>query len=101
MEYRNLGRSGLRVSRIAFGGAHIGELLTEADTEKVVHAAWDHGINTFYTSDSYNNGRAEEILGKALKPRREDVVIISKVGTYVGGEALASHDPSNRDEAAL
>jgi len=101
MEYQNLGRSGLRVSRIAFGGAHIGELLSQEQTERVVHAAWDHGINTFYTSDSYNHGRAEEILGKALKSRRDDVVLISKVGTYVGGEAAASHDPKQRDEAAL
>ena len=105
MEYRNLGQSGLRVSRIIFGGAHIGELLSEEQTAPVVHAAWEHGINTFYTADSYNGGRAEEILGKVLKPRRDDVVLIVKVGAYVGQDGKSydwvSNDPTGLDEAAL
>jgi aryl-alcohol dehydrogenase-like predicted oxidoreductase len=99
MHYRNLGTTGLKVSRLFFGGAHIGEVIDARKTEELVRAAWDAGINTFYTSNKYNNGAAEEILGKAVKPRREDCVLIMKTGYRVGtatvpvddAERLATH----------
>jgi aryl-alcohol dehydrogenase-like predicted oxidoreductase len=94
VEYRNLGRTGLMVSRLIFGGAHIGELLDEAAATDLIHAAWDAGINTFYSADDYNRGAAEEILGKVIKPRRDDMVLITKVGYRIGqtgAEWLALH----------
>jgi aryl-alcohol dehydrogenase-like predicted oxidoreductase len=110
MEYRTLGTTGLKVSRLFFGGAHIGEVIDARKTEELVHAAWDVGINTFYTSNKYNNGAAEELLGKAVKPRREDSILIMKTGYRVGtasvpvndAERLATHGESGTiDHAAM
>lgn len=92
MEYRNLGSTGLKVSRLFFGGAHIGEVIDARKTEELVHAAWEHGINTFYTANKYNNGAAEEILGRAVKPRRDDCVLIMKTGYRVGSSAVPVSD---------
>ncbi|MFI6320733.1 aldo/keto reductase family protein [Nonomuraea sp. NPDC050556] len=81
MEYRALGASGLRISEIVFGNwltldGQIGEDAQEA----CVRAALDTGIMTFDTADVYSGGRAEEVLGRALKgTRREELVIATKV----------------------
>lgn len=81
MEYRALGASGLRISEIVFGNwltldGQIGEETQEA----CVKAALDAGIMTFDTADVYSGGRAEEVLGRALKgTRREELVIATKV----------------------
>lgn len=96
MEYRNLGTTGLKVSCLFFGGAHIGEIIDARKTTELVHAAWDHGINTFYTANKYNNGRAEEILGPAVKPRRDDCVLIMKTGYRVGTADFPVSDAERR-----
>lgn len=87
MRYVALGNSGLRVSRLIFGGHHIGHDLDEKSSHSLVHAAWDHGINAFYTADFYNSGAAQRILGGVLKDRRDEVVIINKIGRGVGTES--------------
>lgn len=80
MEYRQVGNSGLRVSEIALGNwlTHGGSI--EDDTAiACVHAALDEDITFFDTADIYNNGRAEVVLGNALKDqKREDLVIATK-----------------------
>jgi aryl-alcohol dehydrogenase-like predicted oxidoreductase len=110
MEYRTLGQTGLKISRLMFGGAHIGEIIGSQETEALVHKAWDVGINTFYMSDKYNNGQGEEILGSAIKPRRDDCVLVIKVGYRVGSgdvpvtdaERLATHgEMGSVDHAAM
>lgn len=81
MRYRNLGASGLRVSEIALGNwiTHGGQIDEEA-AHACVHAALDEGIILFDTADVYSRGRAEEVLGRALKDvRREDCVIATKL----------------------
>jgi aryl-alcohol dehydrogenase-like predicted oxidoreductase len=81
MEYRHLGRSGLRVSEIAYGNwiTH-GSQIEEEAAIACVHAALDVGISTFDTADAYAAGRAEEILGRALSGvKRETVEIATKV----------------------
>lgn len=87
MEYRALGRTGLLVSAFAFGGAHIGEVIDADRTRELVKTAWDVGITAFYTADDYNNGRSEEILGRILSGRRDDVVLLVKAGYRVGTDA--------------
>ncbi len=80
MNYRNLGRSGLRVSEIALGSwLTLGSRVDFAATREIVQHAWDLGINFFDTADAYARGRAEEALGRALAeiPRRH-VVIATK-----------------------
>jgi aryl-alcohol dehydrogenase-like predicted oxidoreductase len=84
MQYRTLGHTGLLVSQAFFGGTFIGEFEDAASTQRLVDAAWDAGINTFYSADAYHNGRAEELLGRAIKPRRDEVNLLIKAGNRVG-----------------
>jgi len=81
MDYRHLGRSGLKVSEIAYGNwiTH-GSQVEEAAALACVQAALDEGITTFDTADAYARTRAETVLGKALHGvRRESVEICTKV----------------------
>ncbi|GAB7037993.1 MULTISPECIES: aldo/keto reductase family protein [Catenuloplanes] len=81
MEYRHLGRSGLLVSEISYGNwiTH-GSQVEEDAAVACVRAALEVGISTFDTADAYAGGRAEEVLGRALRgERRESVEILTKV----------------------
>jgi aryl-alcohol dehydrogenase-like predicted oxidoreductase len=81
MEYRRVGTSGLRVSEIALGNwlTHGGSIDNDMAIA-CVHAALDEDITFFDTADVYNKGRAETVLGEALKDqRREDLVVATKV----------------------
>jgi aryl-alcohol dehydrogenase-like predicted oxidoreductase len=81
MEYRHLGRSGLVISALAYGNwlTHGGQVEEEAATA-CVRTALDEGITTFDTADVYSGGRAEAVLGRALKGvRRESLEIFTKV----------------------
>src|SRR5687768_13581665 len=90
MEYKLLGRSGLRVSRLCLGTENFGPRTSEADACSIVDAALDAGINLLDTADIYgtdrpgdlaNKGRSEMIIGNALKRngRRDQVFIATKV----------------------
>ena len=81
MEFRRLGRSGLKVSEIAYGNWLTHGSQVEADQAKAcVHAALDLGITTFDTADVYAGTKAESVLGKALKgTRRESYELFTKV----------------------
>jgi aryl-alcohol dehydrogenase-like predicted oxidoreductase len=76
MGYRPLGSSGLRVSVVGLGCNNFGFGMEERDVAPVVAAALDHGINLFDTAAAY--GTSEERLGKALGPRRHEVIIATK-----------------------
>jgi aryl-alcohol dehydrogenase-like predicted oxidoreductase len=81
MEFRRLGRSGLKVSELAYGNwiTHGSQVEEDAATA-CVHTALDEGITTFDTADVYAGTRAEEVLGRALKgQRRESLEIFTKV----------------------
>src|SRR3954466_12230486 len=81
MEFRHLGRSGLKVSELAYGNwiTHGSQVEEEAATA-CVNAALEEGITTFDTADVYAGTRAEAVLGRALKgQRREGLEIFSKV----------------------
>ena len=85
MEYRYLGHSGLQVSVVGLGCNNFGGRTDEAQSVEVVNTAIDLGINLFDTSDSYGNrGGSEEILGRALKGKRRDVIIASKFSSPMG-----------------
>ena len=81
MEFRRLGRTGLKVSEIAYGNWLTHGSQVEADQAKAcVHAALDLGITTFDTADVYAGTKAETVLGKALKgTRRESYELFTKV----------------------
>ena len=84
MEYRNLGRSGLKVSLNGLGCNNFGMLIDEKQTAAVVGAALDEGINFFDTADIYGGGKSEEFLGRALGSRRQEAVIATKFGVPTG-----------------
>ena len=82
MEYNALGRTGLNVSRVGFGGGGIGQVWGETTRDeaiRAVHSALDLGINYFDVAPAYGNGKAEEALGLALEGRTEQVIIGTKV----------------------
>ncbi|MGH9296321.1 MAG: aldo/keto reductase, partial [Acidimicrobiales bacterium] len=86
MRYRALGASGLVVSVVGLGGNNFGGRLGFEDTNAVVHAALGAGITLIDTADSYGNkGGSEEMLGRALKGRRHDVVLATKFGSDMAG----------------
>ncbi len=82
MEYRQLGRTGLRVSALGFGCGSVGGLLVRGDHKDIVEAvayAIESGINYFDTARSYGDGRSETNLGLAIKELAAEVVIGTKV----------------------
>jgi aryl-alcohol dehydrogenase-like predicted oxidoreductase len=86
MEHRHLGRSGFKISEITYGNwiTHGGQVGADA-AKACVEAALDSGITSFDTADAYAGGRAEEILGEALKgQRREGLEIFTKLYWPVG-----------------
>ena len=80
MEYRNLGRSGLKVSTIGLGSwLTFGTTVAQSDADRIVHRAFELGVNLFDTADIYNKGEGELSLGQAVKGlRRESLVLASK-----------------------
>ena len=87
MSYRPLGRSGLVVSVVGLGCNNFGRKLDADGSRAVVDAALDVGINLFDTADIYGtpHGTSEEMLGAALKGRRDDVVLATKFGMDMAG----------------
>jgi len=81
MHYRRLGRSGLKVSEIALGAwATFGDQISEKTAIQLVHDAYEAGVNFFDNADVYASGKAETVMGKAIKDLpREALVISSKV----------------------
>lgn len=94
MEFRHLGRSGLQISEITYGNwlTHGSQVENDVATA-CVHRALDLGITTFDTADVYANGKAEEVLGEALKgQRRESLEIFTKVYWPVGPDPKGKND---------
>ncbi len=86
MQNRYLGKQGLKVSAIGYGCPTFGGKLSDADERrdiKVIHRAIDLGVNFIDTAD-HNNGNNEELLAKALKGKRDQVVLASKFGNMRG-----------------
>lgn len=85
MEYRNLGKAGVKVSAIGIGCNQFGGKVDAAGTKAVVHRALDEGINFFDTANVYSNGASEEFVGAALEGQRDRVVLATK-GRFKMGE---------------
>ncbi len=113
MEYRQLGRSGLRVSTITlgtmgFGGTGWASAVGQIDVEgarKQINLARDAGVNLIDTADVYSSGASEEIVGQALGSDREDVLIATKVRMPMGDgpndAGLSRHHIIRAAEASL
>lgn len=106
MQYSRLGNTGLIVSRLSFGvmtfGAGSGDdplnsvwKTAQNEANRLIDRAIDSGINLFDAADMYAGGQSEEMLGRALGPRRKDVVISTKVG-FRSGDAVLQAGASMR-----
>ena len=84
MDYRYLGKSGLKVSTVGVGCNNFGSGMDQAATSAVVNKALDVGITLFDTADCYGQTKSEEFLGKALGARRMDVIVATKFGIPLG-----------------
>jgi aryl-alcohol dehydrogenase-like predicted oxidoreductase len=86
VRYRRLGTTGIEVSPFALGTMMFGAIGNpdRADCMRIIHAALDAGINVVDTADMYGEGESEEIVGEALRGRREDVVLATKVHFPMG-----------------
>jgi aryl-alcohol dehydrogenase-like predicted oxidoreductase len=92
MEYRPLGRTGVQVSKLCLGTMMLGAWgnTDREDSIRIIRAALDAGINFVDTADVYSAGESEEIVGKALRGRRDDVVLATKVSVPM------DDDPNHR-----
>ncbi len=84
MEYRSLGRSGVKVSVIGLGGNQFGGKVDQATTARIVHSAMERGLNFIDTADTYQGGRSEEYLGAALADRWDRIVLATKLRSRTG-----------------
>ena len=84
MEYRYLGRSGLKVSAIGLGTNNFGRRLDADASALVINHALDMGVNMIDTSNSYGDGYSEAYIGRALNGKRDKAIIATKVSSTVG-----------------
>jgi aryl-alcohol dehydrogenase-like predicted oxidoreductase len=86
MQYRTLGRTGVQVSTLALGAMNFGAVgrTTQEDATAIVDAALAAGINVVDTADRYSDGASEEMVGKAIAGRRDDIVLATKVWSPMG-----------------
>ncbi|HZV20814.1 MAG TPA: aldo/keto reductase, partial [Hyphomicrobiales bacterium] len=84
MRYRLLGRSGLKVSELCLGTMMFGGQTDAPTSERLIGKAFDAGINMLDTADQYNAGRSEEICGKAIKDKRQQWILATKVANIMG-----------------
>ncbi len=89
MDYRVLGRTGVQVSRLCLGTMAFGSDADEAESGRMFAAALDLGINFLDTADQYSGGRSEEILGRLLAGKRDDLVVASKCFNPTGKDRNA------------
>lgn len=94
---RILGKSGALVSEIGFGtwqlGTKWGEVFNSKEAEKILHTAYENGINFFDTADIYNNGESEKAIGKFLKGTGADVFVATKCGRGLDPHTAKMYTP--------
>src|SRR5438552_3710611 len=91
MKYRPLGSTGVQVSAVGLGGNQFGSTVDAAATKAIIDKAIELGVNFIDSAESYSSGASEEVLGKALKGRWNDVVLATSFLT--GKYALGATPP--------
>ncbi|MFC7990367.1 aldo/keto reductase [Streptomyces pilosus] len=88
MQYRTLGRTGVQVSTLALGAMNFGAIgrTTQDEATALVDAALEAGVNLIDTADRYSGGQSEEMVGKAIAGRRDDIVLATKATMPMGEE---------------
>src|SRR5581483_11861408 len=87
--HRTLGRTDIQVSAMALGGYHLGSAKNQQEANEIVAAAMDAGVNFFDNAWDYHNGHSEEVVGIALKGKRDRAVVMTKVCTHGRGKDVA------------
>ncbi|MEU8347345.1 aldo/keto reductase [Spirillospora sp. NPDC048832] len=88
MQYRTLGRTGVQVSSLALGAMNFGSIgdTPQDEATAIVDAALEAGVNLIDTADMYGRGESEEMVGKAIAGRRDDIVLATKAGMPMSEE---------------
>jgi aryl-alcohol dehydrogenase-like predicted oxidoreductase len=81
---RRLGRTGVLVSPLTLGAMNFGRWTVEEDSRQIIHAALDAGVTAIDTADVYGSGASEEVVGRAIKGRRDDLFLATKFHGQVG-----------------
>lgn len=84
MQYKRLGKAGVKVSELCLGTMIYGQQVEATASIKIMRRAIDLGINFLDTADTYVNGRSEEIVGEAIAGQRDDIVLATKVYNRMG-----------------
>jgi len=84
MQYNSLPGTGIKASRVSLGTMMFGGQTSEEDSFKIMDYAYEQGINFFDTANVYNNGESERIVGKWLRPRRDEIILATKAGCQMG-----------------
>jgi aryl-alcohol dehydrogenase-like predicted oxidoreductase len=105
MNYKLLGRTGVRVSQLCFGTMSFGSDADEAASGAMYKACRDAGINFFDTADQYSGGRSEQILGALLQGHRDEIVLATKcfnpTGSDINAKGLSRRHIAQAAEASL
>jgi aryl-alcohol dehydrogenase (NADP+) len=105
MHYRNLGRSGLKVSPICLGTMLFGGVTDEPTASRIIARAHDQGINFIDTADAYVEGRSEEVVGRAIRADRDSWVLATKIANVTrpgpNGGGLSRHYAFRAVQASL
>ena len=86
MQYRNLGRSGLKVSPICLGTMMFGGPTDEATSTRIIAKAREAGVNFIDTADAYNNGNSEAVVGRAISNNRQSWILATKLANQIGDD---------------
>lgn len=84
MEYRNLGRSGLKVSKLCLGTMMFGGATDEPTSARIVDKAREAGINFIDSADAYNGGKSEEVVGRSIAAHRQHWILATKLANPMG-----------------
>ncbi len=98
MNYRELGRTGWRVSAISFGAWAIGSAWGDVDDSEslaALHRAVDLGVNFFDTADVYGDGRSERLLARLKRERKEEIIIATKAGRRLDPHVAGGYTARN------
>ena len=100
MEYQNLGKSGLQVSRLSLGSwLTFGKQIGDPIAEDLMKIAYDAGVNFFDNAEIYARGKSEEVMGTVLKKmgwRRDSYIVSSKAFFGLGGDLVPTQKGLNR-----
>src|SRR5207247_1014496 len=98
VEYRELGRTGWKVSTISFGAWAIGGAwgsVEDKESLAALHRALDLGVNFFDTADVYGDGRSERLLARLKRERNEEIIIATKAGRRLEPHVASGYDRKN------